>query len=160
MQKRYWVLRFMATLKILTGQDNPTLRAKAKRIPKVTKKTLELAVNMAETMIGADGVGLAAPQVGESVRLCIVPMNNKFTALINPEITSRSKETNMDEEGCLSLPGVYLQVERANNVTVRYTDTKGKKQERKLENFEARVTQHEIDHLDGILIVDKPQPKK
>ncbi len=146
----------MPILKILTGQDNPVLRTKAKKAPKVTKKLLTLAQNMAETMIAADGVGLAAPQVGESVRLCIVPMNNKFYALINPEITGKSEEKNVDEEGCLSLPGVYLQIERSNNITVTYTDTKGKKQERKLENFDARVVQHEVDHLDGILIVDKP----
>ena len=80
-------------------------------------------------------------------------------ALINPEITSKSSETNVDEEGCLSLPKIYLPIERSNKITVTFMDSKGQNQERQLELFEARVVQHEVDHLDGILIVDKPTPK-
>ncbi len=149
----------MTVLPILTGADHPLLRTKGKKVEKVTKKVLDLIKDMGETMLKADGVGLAAPQVGESLRICIVPINNKFTALIDPEITSKSEETNVDEEGCLSLPGVYLPIARSSAVTLTYTDTKGQHQERKLEMFEARVAQHEVDHLDGILIVDKPTPK-
>lgn len=145
---------------VITGADTPVLRAKAKKVPKVTKKIQDLIRDMGETMIKADGVGLAAPQVGESLRICVAPVNGKFMALINPEITSLSKETNIDEEGCLSLPGIYLPIERANKITVTFMDSKGGHQERQLEMFEARVVQHETDHLNGILIVDKPVVKK
>ena len=149
----------MSVLPIVKGQDHLMLRTKAKKVPKVTKKIQELIKNMGETMVKADGVGLAAPQIGESLRICVVPINGKFVGLINPEITKKSTETNVDEEGCLSLPGIYLPIERSNEITVTFTDTKGKTHERKLEMFEARVTQHEVDHLDGVLIVDKPTPK-
>ncbi len=144
---------------ILTGADTPVLRAKAKRVTTVTKKVKDLIKEMGELMVKADGVGLAAPQVGESLRICIAPVNGKFMALINPEITSRTAETNVDEEGCLSLPGIYLPIARANGITVTFMDSKGQNQERKLEMFEARVVQHETDHLDGVLIVDKPTPE-
>ncbi len=149
----------MAILPILTGADHPTLRAKGKKVPKVTKRIKDLIRDMGETMVKADGVGLAAPQVGESLRICIAPINGKFMALINPEITSKSAETNVDEEGCLSLPKIYLPIERSTKITVAFMDSKGQHQERQLEMFEARVVQHEVDHLDGILIVDKPTPK-
>lgn len=121
---------------------------------KVTKEIKELAKNMAETMVEANGVGLAAPQVNSSVRMCLAPINGQVRALINPEITQKSKETDVDEEGCLSLPGVFLPITRSTRITLKYTDIKGKPQELKLEGFEARVVQHETDHLDGVLIVD------
>ena len=149
----------MSVLPILTGADHPLLRTKGKKVPKVTKKIKDLIRNMGETMVAADGVGLAAPQVGESLRICVAPINGKFMALINPEITSKSSETNVDEEGCLSLPKIYLPIERSNKITVTFMDSKGQNQERQLELFEARVVKHEVDHLDGILIVDKPTPK-
>lgn len=144
----------MAILPIIIGQDNPMLRQKTVKIVKVTKEIKELAKNMAETMIEANGVGLAAPQVNSNVRMCLAPINGQVRALINPKITSKSKETNVDEEGCLSLPGIYLPVSRHTVITLTYTDINGKAQERKLEGFEARVVQHETDHLDGVLIVD------
>ena len=131
------------------------LRQKTVKITKVTKEIKELAKNMAETMIEANGVGLAAPQVNSNVRMCLAPINGQVRALINPKITSRSKETDVDEEGCLSLPGIYVPVTRHTSITLTYTDINGKPQERKLEGFEARVVQHETDHLDGVLIVDK-----
>lgn len=149
----------MALLPIVKGKDAPELRAKAKKIPKITKKVLTLIADMAETMGSADGVGLAAPQVGVPMRVCLAPVNGKFTALINPEITWKSDETAVDEEGCLSLPGIYLPVRRSTGIIVTYTDPKNGKHEYRLENFEARVVQHEVDHLDGILIVDKPEAK-
>lgn len=105
-------------------------------------------------MRAADGVGLAAPQVGESLRVCLALVNGKVTPLINPKITSRSREKAFDEEGCLSLPKVWLQIPRSTEITLKYTDTAGKTQERKLTDFSARVVQHEVDHLEGILIVD------
>jgi peptide deformylase len=144
----------MATLPIITGANNPILRKKTERIPKVTKKILKLIKDMQASMEAANGVGLAAPQVSQSLRLCIAMVNGKLTPLINPDITFKSKETSMDEEGCLSLPNVWLQIPRSVEITVTYTDEKGAKQERKLKDFDARVVQHEVDHLDGILIVD------
>lgn len=141
-------------MKIVTGQDTPVLRAKAKKIPKVTKEIVELAKRMLETMIQAEGVGLAAPQVGESIRLCLVPIGGKMRALVNPEILKTSGELVKSEEGCLSLPGIWLQIPRYPEVTVRFTDLQGETTERVLKDFEARVVQHEIDHLNGKLIVD------
>ena len=144
----------MAVLPILTGASNPVLRKKTGRVPKVTKGILKLIKDMKATMEAANGVGLAAPQVGASLRICLGQVNGKLTALINPEITRKSKEKEIDEEGCLSLPNIYLPISRSVEITVTYLDEKGKEQERKMSNFDARVVQHEVDHLDGILIVD------
>jgi peptide deformylase len=144
----------MPALPILLGQDNPILRKKTERVPKVTKKVLKLIKDMKASMKAANGVGLAAPQVGESLRICIGRVNGKSTPLINPDITWRSPETAIDEEGCLSLPKIWLPVPRAVEITLTYQDEKGEQQERRLKDFDARVVQHEVDHLEGILIVD------
>ena len=147
----------MASLTIVIGKENPVLRKKAERIPKVTKEITKLIKDMKETVKSANGVGLAAPQVGKSLRLCLVMLNGKHTPIINPEITWRSEEMDTMEEGCLSLPGIWLPVARPKTVTFTYLDEKGNSQERKVEGFESHVVQHEIDHLDGVLIVDYPQ---
>lgn len=141
-------------LNILTGADHPTLRKKTTEVKKVTREVLKLLRDMEVTLRAAEGVGLAAPQVGTSLRVCLAMLQGKVTPLINPRITWRSEETIVDQEGCLSLPGVWLQIPRACAVTLRYRDVKGKAQERRLEGFDARVVQHEVDHLDGILIID------
>ncbi len=130
------------------------LRVKTKKVPAVTKEIKKLLKDMVETMKHADGVGLAAPQVGSAHRVCIAMIEGKLAALINPKIAKKSKETELDQEGCLSLPDVWLQVPRAVEIQLNYTDEKGAKQERKLSRFSARVVQHEVDHLDGVLIVD------
>ena len=142
---------------IITGSENPVLRRKAKPIERVTKEIKALIKDMEETMEGK-GVGLAAPQVGESVRLCLIPVNGKDVAAVNPEILSLSAETTIDEEGCLSLPGMWLQISRSVEIVLAYTDSRGKRHERKLTGFEARVAQHETDHLDGILMIDRAAP--
>ena len=144
----------MSVLPIIIGADQKILRTKTKLVPKVTKEIKKLLKDMAATMKSADGVGLAAPQVGLSHRICIAMIEGKLVALINPKITKRSKEMEFDQEGGLSLPEVWVQVPRAIDITVKYVDQNGKEQERKLSHFSARVEQHEIDHLDGILIVD------
>ena len=144
----------MSVLPIIIGADQKILRTKTKLVPKVTKEIKKLLKDMTATMKNADGVGLAAPQVGLSYRICIAMIEDKLTALINPKITKRSKEMEFDQEGCLSLPEVWVQVPRAVEITVKYTDQNGKEQERKLSHFSARVVQHEVDHLDGVLIVD------
>jgi peptide deformylase len=112
---------------------------------------------MEDTTVAADGLGLAAPQVNRSERVCIVRMGKKLTPLINPEITFRSVDTEEAEEGCLSLPDVWLQIPRSLSIVVSYINTKGEPQDRMLEGMDARIVQHEVDHLEGKLIVDYPQ---
>lgn len=150
----------MAKLPILTGADTPILRSKTKKVAKVTKDILKLLKDMEETTIAADGLGLAAPQVNHAERVCIVRMGEKLTPLINPEILFRSKDIEFAEEGCLSLPDLWLQIPRSISIVLRYTDIKGNDQERMLEHMDARVVQHELDHLEGKLIVDYPQGGK
>lgn len=147
----------MAVLPIITGKEQPILRKKAEKIQKVTKEITKLIKHMKQTVQDAEGVGLAAPQVGASLRLCIVMQNGKYTALINPEVIWRSEETDTIEEGCLSLPDIWLPITRPVSITFTYLDERGSTQERKVEGFESHVVQHEIDHLDGVLIVDHPQ---
>ncbi len=144
----------MAILPIILGADNPILRRKTKPVAKVTKKVLKLIEEMKDSMIEAKGVGLAAPQIGDESRVCIAYINDKITPLINPHITQRSEETAIDEEGCLSLPNTWVKVPRSVEITLEYLDEKGRQQERHLQHFDARVVQHEVDHLEGVLIVD------
>jgi peptide deformylase len=144
----------MPPLPIITGADHPVLRAKATPVRQVTKQIRNLAKDMEATLAEAKGIGLAAPQVGESVRLCLVQIGGRIVPIINPDILQRSEETAMAEEGCLSLPNVWVPVERSVSIVVRYQDLTGAWQERRLTDLEARITQHEIDHLHGILIVD------
>ncbi len=144
----------MPVLKIVTGADSPILRKKTKKVAKVTKEILKLLKDMQETTVAADGLGLAAPQVNRTERVCIVRMGSKLTPLINPDITYFSPEKESAEEGCLSLPNVWIQVPRSISIVVKYWDTKGKEQERMLKDIDARVVQHEVDHLEGKLILD------
>ncbi len=143
----------MAILPIITGADTPILRTKTKQVPKVTKEVLKLIKDMEETVKG-QGIGLAAPQVGQSLRVCLATINGKMTPLINPEIIWESEEMLIAEEGCLSLPEVNVDVPRAEEIIITFLDPKGQEQERRLQEWDARVVQHEVDHLDGILIVD------
>jgi peptide deformylase len=144
----------VAILPIIIGADNPILRTPSKPLEKVNKKVLKLLKDMHETMKEANGVGLAAPQVAASERVCLVTMGKKIVPLINPRISWKSPETALDEEGCLSLPNIWMPVPRPIEIQLTYLDEKGKKQERRLKDFDARVVQHEVDHLDGVLIVD------
>lgn len=112
---------------------------------------------MKDTVKDEGGVGIAAPQVGYSLRMCLATFNKKSNVMINPQITWKGKETDIVEEGCLSLPGVDVKIERPTEITITYLDIKGREQERKLSKYEARIVQHEIDHLDNVLIVDYVQ---
>ncbi|TSC98822.1 MAG: peptide deformylase [Candidatus Peregrinibacteria bacterium Greene1014_49] len=112
---------------------------------------------MQDTVKDADGAGIAAPQVGRTERICLALISGKMIPLINPKITSKSKEQESAEEGCLSLPDIAVSVPRSVEISLKYMDAKGKPQERKLRDFDARVVQHEVDHLEGILIVDYAQ---
>lgn len=144
----------MAIRPIVTGEDTPVLRTQTKIVPKVTKDILKLLKDMQETLDKAEGLGIAAPQIGESLRVCIAMINQKYVPLINPEITWKNDELAIAEEGCLSLPKVLKDVPRPTQITLKYLDLHGQPQERRLEDWDARVVQHEVDHLDGVLIVD------
>ncbi len=110
--------------------------------------------DMADTMYEAEGVGLAAPQIGILRRYCVVDVGDGIIELVNPVIEEQSGSQS-GEEGCLSIPGRYEEVERPMNVTVRAQDRNGKTFKIKAEGFKARALCHEIDHLDGILYIDK-----
>ncbi|MBN2306689.1 peptide deformylase [Candidatus Peregrinibacteria bacterium] len=142
-------------LPIETGTDNPILRKKSTPVEKITKKTLKLVKDMHETMIEANGVGIAAPQVGVNERIFLMTLDNKkVLPMINPEILEVSEKTEWGEEGCLSLPNQWGSVERSRAVMVRFKDLKGQTLTMKFEGFEAREIQHELDHLNGILFTD------
>jgi peptide deformylase len=119
-----------------------------------------LLKDMAETCIMSDGQGLAAPQIGVSERVIVAVLDERLVGLVNPEITWRSGEIVRDEEGCLSLPNQYVMVARDKAIGVKFLDVNGKPQELRLSDMNARVIQHEVDHLDGVLIVDHSAKKK
>jgi len=134
---------------------DPVLRIKAEKIDEVNKKNNDLIDNMFEIMYAEDGVGLAAPQVGISKRIAVVDIreDNKIV-LINPEIIAEEGKAIM-EEGCLSIPGETGDVIRSQKITVRSLDRNGNEIKFEAEGYEARAIQHEIDHLDGVLFIDK-----
>lgn len=133
---------------------DPVLREKAGLIKKITPEIKKLASDMIETMIGSDGVGLAGPQVGEGGRIFVLNIGQGRLVFINPEIIKRNGRE-AGHEGCLSLPGINLKIRRAKKIRCRFLDAKGKPQELEAGGLLARVIQHENDHLDGILIIDK-----
>lgn len=142
-------------LDITKGKDNPILRKVSPKEGKITKKTLKLLKDMADSMIATNGVGIAAPQVGVNTQMAHITINkDQVFPIINPEILSKSMTTIVDTEGCLSIPGVWGEVERAKEVTLRFTNLSGKEVTMKFKDFEARIVQHEVDHLNGILFID------
>ena len=149
----------MAILPIRTFGD-PVLRQKARPVERITDVHRRLVDDMIATMREAPGVGLAGPQVGVLERIFVYEVGDDVGAIFNPSITSRSRDLEDDEEGCLSLPGLpVLPVTRHVAVRVEGVDEKGKPFERDAEGFIARVFQHEIDHLDGVLFVDRLDEK-
>ncbi|MDR3274628.1 MAG: peptide deformylase [Endomicrobium sp.] len=145
----------MSKLEIKKYGD-PVLRKKTTAVLEINADIKKLASNMLETMYLAKGVGLAAPQVGISLRLCVIDVdpNKKYpVVMINPEIISGENKVSAGE-GCLSFPGVYENVERFGNVVAKYTDLNGKQCEVKAQDLLAKAMQHEIDHLDGKLFID------
>ncbi len=136
---------------------HPCLRTKAAPVETITADIKRLARDMMETMRAAQGIGLAAPQVSHSIRMIVVwdPESKKTTAMINPMVVKKSFRKYVDQEGCLSIPGVYGNVKRNRWIVAEYLDTHGNKQTLKAEMLHSRIIQHEIDHLDGILFTDK-----
>lgn len=148
----------MSLLKIYEYPD-PVLRKTTKEISVFDENLEQTVKDMAETMYEAPGIGLAAPQVGLSIRLIVVDRTTQvdgekeYLAMINPEITAH-EGTQLDEEGCLSVPELTANVKRHKKITVSYQNLKGQKQELSSEDRFAVVLQHEIDHLNGILFLD------
>lgn len=136
------------------------LRAPARRISKVDEAVRDLARDMLRSMYSAKGIGLAAPQVGVHKQLLVIDLDPENAAsppmvLINPEIRSFGSGLDTYEEGCLSIPGVYLNVVRPTVVEVTYRDEMGRPQKLKADGLLARCIQHEMDHLNGVLFVDR-----
>jgi peptide deformylase len=159
----------MAIREIVTP-PNPTLRKHALQVRAFTPELQQLIDDMIETLHAAPGVGLAAPQVDVSQRVIIVeyaegsedpetaeapPKPPKLYVLVNPEIRRSSRETVLGNEACLSFPGYMGEVERAEQVTVKGLDRHGNNVKVKAKGWLARIFQHEIDHLDGILYIDR-----
>ena len=144
----------MAVYSIVKIGD-PVLREKAATVNKITSNIVKLLGNMADTMYEANGVGLAAPQIGISKRVVVIDVGEGLIELINPEIIWYSDELETDAEGCLSVPGARGEVDRYLKVTVKALNRNGETVEISGEGFLARAMQHEIDHLYGVLYVDR-----
>lgn len=131
------------------------LRKRSREVEKIDEKILTLLDDMVDTMYDKDGIGLAAPQIGILKRLVVIQVDDEnLYKMINPKITKTSGE-DVDTEGCLSVPGRIGLVKRPLNVTVEYTDIEGNLQTLDAEGLLARCVCHELDHLDGILYIDK-----
>ena len=144
--------------KILIEPD-PILRKKCEPLEKVNVNTKKLLDDMLETMYAAPGIGLAAVQIGILKRIVVIDISKSEEKkhplfLINPQIVNQSKKTSIYEEGCLSLPGQFAEIERPAECTLKYIDYNGKEKELKAEGLLATCIQHEVDHLDGILFID------
>lgn len=157
----------MALLEIITP-ENPILRQKAAPVTTITPEIQQLIDQMIATMREAQGVGLAAPQVAQSIRLAVIetppeyddddeeiPDTRKLYVIINPEIKMATRKKVTGIEGCLSIPGYVGEVARHQSVVVEALDRHGKKQTIRLKGWDARIFQHEIDHLNGVLYIDK-----
>jgi peptide deformylase len=139
---------------------DPVLRKPTARVTEVTAELRTLIADMFETMYAAEGIGLAAPQVGRSERVAVVDVEGQKFALINPEIVTSEPPSDKAEEGCLSIPDIYGDIERPTRVTIRFTDETGKEREETGTALLGRCFQHEIDHLDGKLFIDYLSPLK
>jgi peptide deformylase len=154
----------------LRRYDDPVLRKKAALIDAITAEIEQLAEDMIETMVASNGVGLAGPQVGRLLRIFIIrdeklnPEGHYLLGdpevIINPTLSNPSEEKVSMLEGCLSLPGLYIEVIRPKKIHVRYMNLKGEWVEEELDEFRARVTMHENDHLNGVLTIDRIDKRK
>lgn len=149
----------MSLLKIVTIPSK-NLREPSQEIKPADISQLSVLIeNMIDTMYAGDGIGLAAPQIGKNIQLIVIgkdaTTNNRDWALINPQIIKHSWRKQTAEEGCLSVPGINVKVTRSKKIIVKALNQEGKEFTFTAEDYFARVLQHEIDHLNGILIVDK-----
>ena len=142
-------------LKIITN-PNPILKKKSKPVTDVFDAEIKkLIPELRETMLKADGLGLAAPQVSQNIRLIAVRYEDGSLAIINPKIIKKSILKEWGEEGCLSVPHTFGQVKRHKSITIQYLDESGCEKKLHAKGMLARVLQHEMDHLDGVLFIDK-----
>lgn len=155
---------------------DPVLREPTARVESVTDELRALAADMVETMRAEQGVGLAAPQIGRSVALCVVELPEDYDTdedghrfnpdaempmiLFNPEIIESSRKVDTHEEGCLSFPNLRGNIDRPMEIKMRYLDEDGRAHERIFVDFLARVIQHEVDHLNGVLFIDRMSAAK
>ena len=139
-------------LEVKTAGD-PVLKKVCDDVKKIDKRLRNLLDDMAETMYKHEGIGIAAPQVGISIRAVVVDVNKKRYDLINPQIISREGSVT-DTEGCLSCPDLFGDVERAEKILVKYKNRFNKEKELEADGLLARCIQHEVDHLDGKLFID------
>ena len=154
--------------RILDVKD-PVLRMRAKPVEKIDKKVKGVICDMKDTLLAQkdpEGVGLAAPQIGKSLRIFLINFRGRSEIVINPEIITSSSKQQINKskkgkqkrsilEGCLSLPHYYGPLKRASSIKIKYLSENGKTQSKKFSGFLAQIVQHEIDHLDGILFVDR-----
>jgi peptide deformylase len=149
--------------------NNPILRSISEEIEEINQDLIVFCHKLVVLMYQNKGVGLAAPQVGENIRVIATSQRDKKktkdkflgeTIMINPRIVEKSKETILREEACISLPNCLGMVRRHNAITVEFLDITGKKQSKKYKEFNAVIIQHEIDHLDGVLFMDKIEKEK
>ena len=142
-------------LRNIREQGEPILNKVCKPVTEMTPRIKELIEDMLDTMYDASGVGLAAPQIGQAIRLVVIDVQDEHGLLemVNPEIVAR-EGTAVDSEGCLSVPEVFGDVERAAKVTVDYTNRWGKRKKLTAGGLLARCIQHELDHLSGVLFID------
>ena len=131
----------------------PVLKEICAPVERVDAKLKDLLDNMAETMYEANGIGIAAPQVGEAVRMVVIDIGDGLIELVNPKITFR-EGSETDSEGCLSVPGIFGEVECASKVKVEFLDRRGKRKHITAKGLLARCIQHELDHLEGVLFID------
>ncbi len=144
----------MSSLNIII-EGNPILRKKSEKIAGITPEIKQLALDMAETMVKSDGIGLAAPQIGQNIRLVSINTERGPLTLINPKIIWKSLRKEIEEEGCLSCPGKFCPVKRSKVIYVKALNEDNQQMKFRAQGLFARVIQHEVDHLDGILITDK-----
>lgn len=154
--------------KILSAK-NPLLREKAKGVEKIDKKVVSVITDLKDTLAiqkDPEGVGLAAPQIGKSLRIFVINYSNTQRVVINPEVVKVSEEKEKRKgkkkparreimEGCLSLPNYYSPLEREKKVTIKYLNEKGEEKIEKFKGFFAQIVLHEVDHLKGILFIDR-----
>lgn len=145
---------------ITSGLDHPILREISKPVGKVDEALLQLIADMHVTMKKEEGIGIAAPQVGVNLRLALAKLNPSakkpnIIVMINPVITKRSMREATDQEGCLSLRGMWGNVARSESLTVTYRDAEWKEVTLELKDLNARIIQHEVDHLDAVLFWDR-----
>ncbi len=145
----------------ILAHPDPALRQRAHDVDPTSDRSLgKLVKGMAKAMHDAPGVGLAATQVGVQKRVIVFDLEDGLAALCNPSIVERSTETDIEDEGCLSVPGISVPVERALRCVCEALDLKGRAVRIEAEGMLARVLQHETDHLDGILMIDRAEPEE